>query len=949
MSGSIRLTGNAGIRLTGDARYAGSVMALDFAASYYRMYGAGGVVRAFERVPGASVTRASGGYASDTSGALSWYATRTNLAQRSQTFDNATWTKTNVTITADATTAPDGTVTADCMTLDAGTVQKYISSNIPSSGVGSVVVFSVYAKAGTHEFLQLANAGAATYYANFNLSTGVVGSAGANTNAAIFDAGGGWYRCVVYFNGGGPYNNSNRCQAVASATAAYVSTLSATGVLYLWGAQLETNPLPAGLTALAGTYIPTTTAAVTALQTATINAGLTVQQVRTNLLLRSQQFDNASWTKTNVTVTADAIAAPDGTTTADKVEATTSAATTLDQITTGGGSTLGNTASIYVKQGSGATDANAFTLRDVTAGTNLLAVTVNYSTGAITYVTGTTGATMTDVGNGWWRLTMTAAAATTGNNMRLYACFDGGAETAGEYAYVWGAQLEPLPGILTPYIRTGANLILQSQTFDNASWTKQRSSITADVVLAPNGTWTGDKLVEDTTVTNSHRVLQAVTTTAVPYTFSVSAKAAERTWIYLRLYDSVPTSRYVWFNLATGVVGTTGTGITASIVSQGNGWYRCIATISAAIAGANDCIVGLATGDNVETYTGDGTSGAYLWGAQLEAAGTVSTYDATTSAAITTVTVAQPRQTNQGVLVEESRTNVALWCRDLTQSAWTKSNTTAVLNQTGADGAANAATLLTATAGNGTCLQAITLASSARAQSAYVKRVTGSGTIQMTMDNGTTWTAITVTSAYTQLSIPTQTLANPTVGFRIVTSGDAIAVDFVQNENGTVASSPIPTTTASATRAADIDLTNGLNIPVPYTLVTKWLPYFDNAASFRRTGSLRNAALTAENTIYQRHTTNAAGVLVTTDVDLAIGTANAASLNKAAARFQTNDVNGALNGVAGTADTSATPTTATSLAIGSGLSGANPVNGYIQSIVVYPTAYTDSQLQAASA
>jgi hypothetical protein len=54
------------------------------------------------------------------------------------------------------------------------------------------------------------------------------------------------------------------------------------------------------------------------------------------------------------------------------------------------------------------------------------------------------------------------------------------------------------------------------------------------------------------------------------------------------------------------------------------------------------------------------------------------------------------------------------------------------------------------------------------------------------------------------LSIPTQTLANPTVGFRIVTSGDQIAVDFVQNENGAFGTSPIPTTTTAATRAADV-------------------------------------------------------------------------------------------------------------------------------------------------
>lgn len=165
------------------------------------------------------------------------------------------------------------------------------------------------------------------------------------------------------------------------------------------------------------------------------------------------------------------------------------------------------------------------------------------------------------------------------------------------------------------------------------------------------------------------------------------------------------------------------------------------------------------------------------------------------------------RITDLGLLSEVGATNVALWCRDLTNAVWIKSNVTATLNQTGADGAANSATSLTATAGNGTVLQSITLASSGRIQSAFVKRLSGSGTINMTTDGGTTWVVITPTTSYTQLSIPQQTVTNPQVGFRIVTSGDSIAVDFVQNETQFHAAdftSPILTTTTSATRADDV-------------------------------------------------------------------------------------------------------------------------------------------------
>jgi hypothetical protein len=158
---------------------------------------------------------------------------------------------------------------------------------------------------------------------------------------------------------------------------------------------------------------------------------------------------------------------------------------------------------------------------------------------------------------------------------------------------------------------------------------------------------------------------------------------------------------------------------------------------------------------------------------------------------------------DNGLLTEDSRTNVVLWNRDLTNAAWAKTNATAAKDQVGIDGTSNVASSLTATANNATCLQSITLASSARAQTAYVKRITGSGDVSMTMDGGSTWTVITLTSAFQRLTIPTQTLANPSVGFKLATSGDKIAVDYVQNENGAIETSPIATTTVSVSRAAD--------------------------------------------------------------------------------------------------------------------------------------------------
>ena len=157
-----------------------------------------------------------------------------------------------------------------------------------------------------------------------------------------------------------------------------------------------------------------------------------------------------------------------------------------------------------------------------------------------------------------------------------------------------------------------------------------------------------------------------------------------------------------------------------------------------------------------------------------------------------------------GLWVNRASTNSALWCRDLTNVAWTKTSITATKNQTGADGVANSATSLTASAANGTCLQSITLASAASVTSAYVKRLTGSGVINMTQDNGTTWAAITSSinsGGYTQVKVPSATVLNPTVGFQIVIPGDAIAVDFVQQEGGVLPTTPLLTTTVAVVRS----------------------------------------------------------------------------------------------------------------------------------------------------
>jgi hypothetical protein len=142
----------------------------------------------------------------------------------------------------------------------------------------------------------------------------------------------------------------------------------------------------------------------------------------------------------------------------------------------------------------------------------------------------------------------------------------------------------------------------------------------------------------------------------------------------------------------------------------------------------------------------------------------------------------------------------------LTNAAWAKTNVTAAKTATGIDNAPNSASTLTAGAADATILQTLSLAAAARSFSAYVKRRTGSGNIYITRDGGTSWTDVTSqinSSTWTRVKIENTSVLNPSCGFKIATSGDAIDVDVCQDEAGAYITSPIVTTSATVTRNAD--------------------------------------------------------------------------------------------------------------------------------------------------
>lgn len=171
-----------------------------------------------------------------------------------------------------------------------------------------------------------------------------------------------------------------------------------------------------------------------------------------------------------------------------------------------------------------------------------------------------------------------------------------------------------------PVLSARVNLLTYTEQFDDAAWTKNASSI-GTTIAAPNGSSTAVKLVEDN-ASAEHVVQRSDISFAsgVGYSVAIYAKAAERNWLYIRV-GNTPFGgvTQAFFNLSNGTVGTQ-TNCTGSITSVGNGWYLCKATATTTTSGTTPTKYGPTTGDNTTSYTGDGTSGVYIWGADLRVA-----------------------------------------------------------------------------------------------------------------------------------------------------------------------------------------------------------------------------------------------------------------------------------------------------------------------------------------
>lgn len=547
------------------------------------------------------------------------------------------------------------------------------------------------------------------------------------------------------------------------------------------------------------------------------------------------------------------------------------------------------------------------------------------------------------------------------------------------------------------------NIFLYSQEFDNADWTKTRTTISANSVAAPDGTLTADTFVEDGTAAATHFITSSSITHTlnIQYRISVYAKKANRDWLCIQLptapYPGTNTNLNAYFDLATGVVGARGSSYTTSSIEDvGNGWYRCTVETDPTDAAAAGSII-LTTSVDGTTITFDGASQAsiYLWGAQYQPLPCHSnTYLPTTSAAAYSLPIDHDPTSFDplGVLIEEQRTNLTIYSGDYSNAAWSGTATSKtsgqidVLGGTGAglvtaDGSSALHTSFNGSsvnytsgttyafsrfvkAGTQSLLQLIppTTAFGATAYANF--DLSGAGVTQsaglvasgieaLTGGWYRVWVSVMATASVSASSGSLAFISTTTDARGPVNTLTTNFYDFGgQVEAGAFPTSYIPTVASQVTRAADFVHISSSTFDASATAGTI-LTEYNYLGSALLAPSARAPAYIGDGTNTHRAILlNGSGGLVRgfigalgTQFDQSIGSNQGEAFFKAAIAFEANNANVVSEGVAGTVDTVVTvPSNLNSLRVGCAANAIGQISGHIKRLTYYKTRKSDAEL-----
>ena len=200
----------------------------------------------------------------------------------------------------------------------------------------------------------------------------------------------------------------------------------------------------------------------------------------------------------------------------------------------------------------------------------------------------------------------------------------------------------------------GVNLLTNSESFDNAVWNKVQGggvTVSANAETAPDGTNSADKVIE--TVTSGNHIIyqDVVVTSGITYTQTYFVKAAERTKAYILIQGSIGSGSAI-FNTSNGTF-SSASGATYSALQFSNNWWRISIVKQSIGTGAAAVKIGTVDASGSTSYAGDGTSGIYVWGAQLTATSDVQPYILTLATAQTS-----PVLLPQGLTANKDITNV---------------------------------------------------------------------------------------------------------------------------------------------------------------------------------------------------------------------------------------------------------------------------------------------------